>query len=198
MGVAFGAASLCAALGLLIGYLLVRRPSGATALLDYLVALPIGIPGTVFGVGMLWAYVRTPIYLTLSILMLAFVVRYMVYAVRTVSGGMMQIDPVLEESAAIAGGTPLRAFFFVDLPLLKPVIASAWLLVFLIVMREISASVILYGPNSVTLPIMTWTYLNDGSYGIASALAIVQVVIVGAVVVVMRSLFGADVRGRSE
>jgi iron(III) transport system permease protein len=195
---AFGAASLCAALGLLIGYLLVRRPSLTTAVLDYLVALPIGIPGTVFGVGMLWAYVRTPIYLTLSILLLAFVVRYMVYAVRTVSGGMMQIDPVLEESAAIAGGTPLRSFFFVDLPLLKPVIASAWLLVFLIVMREISASVILYGPNSVTLPILTWTYLNDGSYGIASALAIVQVVTVGAVVVAMRSLFGADVRGRAE
>ena len=195
---AFGAASACAVLGLLVGYLLVRRASRTTTMLDYLVALPIGIPGTVFGVGMLWAYVRTPLYLTLWILLLAFVIRYMVYAVRTVSGGLMQIDPVLEESAAIAGGTPLRSFVFVDLPLLKPVIASAWLLVFLIVMREISASVILYGPNSVTLPVLTWSYLNDGSYGIASAMAIVQVVVVGAVVVVMRKLFGADVRGRSE
>ncbi len=195
---AFGAASACATMGLLVGYLLVRRASRTTTLLDYLVALPIGIPGTVFGVGMLWAYVRTPLYLTLWILLLAFVVRYMVYSVRTVSGGLMQIDPVLEESAAIAGGSPLRSFLFVDLPLLKPVIASAWLLVFLIVMREISASVILYGPNSVTLPVLTWSYLNDGSYGIASALAIVQVVVVGAVVVVMRKLFGADVRGRSE
>ena len=166
--------------------------------LDYLVALPIGIPGTVFGVGMLWAYVRTPLYLTLWILLLAFTVRYLVYAVRTVGGSMMQIDPMLEESAAIAGGTPLRSFLFVDLPLLKPAIASAWLLVFLIVMREISASVILYGADSVTLPILTWNYLNDGSYGTASALAIVQVIAVGCVVLLLRTLFGADIRARSE
>lgn len=195
---AFGTATLCAGLGLLIGYLLVRRKSRGMSALDYLVALPIGIPGTVFGVGMLWAYVRTPLYLTLWILLLAFVVRYLVYAVRTAGGGVMQIDPVLEESAAIAGGTPLRTFLFVDLPLLRSAIASAWLLVFLIVMREISASVILYGPNSVTLPILTWSYLNDGSFGLASALAILQVVVVGAVVVVMRALFGAEIRSRSE
>ena len=161
-------------------------------------ALPIGVPGTVFGVGMVWAYVGTPIYLTLGILLLAFVVRYLVYAVRTVGSGLMQIDPVLEESAAISGAGALRSFLFVDLPLLKPSVASAWLLVFLVVMREISASVILYGPNSVTLPVLTWSYLNDGSYGIASALAIVQVITVGLVVVVMRALFGADIRARSE
>ena len=195
---AFGAASLCAILGLLIGYLIVRRRSASMSALDYLVAMPIGIPGTVFGLGMLWAYVRTPIYLTLWILLLAFIVRYLVYAVRTCSGGLIQIDPVLEESAAIAGAAPLRTFLFVDLPLLKPAIASAWLLVFLIVMREISASVILYGANSVTLPILTWSYLNDGSYGIASALAIVQVVAVGLVVALLRGLFGADIRARSE
>ena len=195
---AFGAATLCAGLGLLIGFMITRRRSLTSSMLDYLVALPIGIPGTVFGVGMLWAYVGTPIYLTLWILLLAFVVRYIVYAVRTVSGGMMQIDKVLEESAAIAGGDPWRSFIFVDLPLLKPAIASAWLLVFLIVMREISASVILYGANSVTLPILTWSYLNDGSYGIASALAVAQVVIVGAVVLLLRRVFGADIRARSE
>ena len=195
---AFGAATICTGLGLLIGSLLVRRRSAGMSALDYLVALPIGIPGTVFGVGMLWAYVRTPLYLTLWILLLAFTVRYLVHAVRTVGGSMMQIDPVLEESAAIAGGTPLRSFLFVDLPLLKPAIASAWLLVFLIVMREISASVILYGADSVTVPILTWNYLNDGSYGTASALAIVQVVAVGFIVVLLRALFGADIRARSE
>ena len=193
-----GAASLCGVLGLLIGFLVVRRRSWAVSALDYLVALPIGVPGTVFGVGMVWAYVGTPLYLTLGILLLAFVVRYLVYAVRTVGSGLMQIDPVLEESAAISGAGALRSFLFVDLPLLKPSVASAWLLVFLVVMREISASVILYGPNSVTLPVLTWSYLNDGSYGIASALAIVQVITVGLVVVLMRALFGADIRARSE
>lgn len=194
---AVGAATICAALGLLLAYRLVRRRSAPMALADYLIAMPIGIPGTVFGVGMLWAYVGSPLYLTIWILMLAFVIRYLVYGVRTTSAGLMQVDRTLEEAATVSGATPLRTFVFVNLPLLKPVIASTWLLVFMIVMREISASVILYGVNSVTLPILTWSYLVDGSYGIASALAILQLLIVAAIVVVFRWVFGADVRTRS-
>lgn len=194
---AMGTATLCALLGLLIAYRMVRRKSKPLALADYLIAMPIGIPGTVFGVGMLWAYVGTPLYLTLWILMLAFVIRYLVYGVRTTSNGLMQIDRTLEEAATIAGASPLRTFIFVNLPLLKPVIASTWLLVFMIVMREISASIILSGVNSVTLPILTWGYLVDGSYGIASALAILQLILVGAIVLVFRWLFGVDVRTRS-
>ena len=167
------------------------------SLADYLIAMPIGIPGTVFGVGMLWAYVGTPLYLTLWILLLAFVTRYLVYGVRTLGTGMMQIDKTLEEAATVAGAGPLRTFLFVNLPLLRPVIASAWLLVFMIVMREISASVILYGVKSVTLPILTWSYLVDGSYGVASALAIVQLVIVGLIVLLFRWWFGVSVKTRS-
>jgi iron(III) transport system permease protein len=192
-----GAATLCAVLGLFIAFRMIRRPSRAMGVSDYLIAMPIGIPGTVFGVGMLWAYVSTPLYLTLWILLLAFVIRYLVYGVRTISSGLRQIDDTLEEAANIAGASPLRSLLHIDLPLLKPVIASTWLLVFMIVMREISASVILYGVKSVTLPILTWSYLVDGSYGIASALAVVQLIIVGAIVVVFRWAFGVDVRSRS-
>ena len=194
---AVGAATICALLGLLFAYRMVRRNSRPLAVADYLIAMPIGIPGTVFGVGMLWAYVSTPLYLTLWILMLAFVIRYLVYGVRTSSNGLMQIDRTLEEAATVAGAAPLRGFLFVNLPLLKPVIASTWLLVFMIVMREISASIILSGVNSVTLPILTWGYLVDGSYGIASALSILQLLIVGAIVLAFRWLFGIDVRTRS-
>ncbi|MCC7346818.1 MAG: iron ABC transporter permease [Variibacter sp.] len=192
-----GAAAICALLGFGMAIALVRRRRWQVSLADYLIAMPIGIPGTVFGVGMLWAYVGTPIYLTFWILLLAFVIRYTVYAVRQMTAGIMQIDRALEEAAVVSGATPLRSFVFVDLPLLRPVIAALALMVFMVVMRELSASIILYGPDSVTLPILTWSYLNDGFYGIASALAIVQVMLVAAVVVLFRWLFGVDVRLRS-
>lgn len=195
---AAGAATSCALIGFVIAVGNVRRANRATSLTDYLIAMPIGIPGTVFGVGMLWAYVGSPIYLTVWILLLAFVIRYTVYAVRSLTAGIMQVDKALEEAAIVSGASPSKAFIFVDMPLLKPVFAAVWLLVFMIIMRELSASVILYGARSVTLPILTWSYLNDGFYGIASALAIFQLLLVGAVVVVFRWLFGIDVRMRAE
>jgi iron(III) transport system permease protein len=86
----------------------------------------------------------------------------------------------------------------VDLPLLKPILASMWLMAFLIVIRELSASIILYSPRSVTLPILTWTYLSDGFYGVASALSVLQLILVGFVVILFKRLFGADVRSRSK
>jgi iron(III) transport system permease protein len=194
---AVGTATACSAIGLVVAFQITRRKSLAKSIIDYMIALPIGVPGTVFGVGMLWAYVRTPLYLTLAILLLAFVIRYLVYSVRSIGGALMQIDKTLEESAAVAGASPSKSFMFVDLPLLRPVLASVWLLVFLIVMREISSSIILYGADTVTLPILTWTYLNDGSYGIASALAITQIGIVGVVFFVLRMLFDADIHARA-
>lgn len=194
---AAGTATLCALIGLGLSYRMVRRKSPQMALADYLIAMPIGIPGTVFGIGMVWAYVRSPLYMTIWILLLAFIIRYLVYGVRTIGNGVMQVDKVLEEAAAVSGATPLRTFLFVNVPLLKPVICSVWLLIFMIVMREISASVILYGVNSATLPVLTWSYLLDGAYGIASALSVLQLVIVAAVVLIFRWAFGVDFKSHT-
>jgi len=194
---AAGTATICALIGLVLSYRMVRLKSPAMSAIDYLVAMPIGIPGTVFGIGMLWAFVGSPLYLTVWILLLAFVTRYLVYGVRTLGNGVMQIDKALEEAATVAGATPARTFLFVNVPLLKPVITSVWLLIFMIVMREISASVILYGVDSVTMPILTWGYLLDGFYGMASALAVVQLLIVGTIVILFRWAFGSDVKSRA-
>src|SRR3546814_17077934 len=108
--------------------------------------MPIGIPGTVFGVGMLWAYVGSPIYLTVWILLLAFVIRYTVYAVRNMTAGVMQVDRALEEAAVVSGANPIRAFLFVDLPFLEPVLAALCLVIFFGVLLEIRAYVIPYPP----------------------------------------------------
>src|SRR3546814_13391321 len=57
-----GAATLCAALGFVLAIAVVRRPdSRPIALADYLMALPIGIPGPVFGVGTPWASCGPPL-----------------------------------------------------------------------------------------------------------------------------------------
>jgi iron(III) transport system permease protein len=190
-------ACICAILGLWMSFQIIRRKSRLMSAAEYLISLPIGIPGTVFGIGMVWAYVGTPLYLTLWILLLAFVTRYFIYGVRMIGNGLSQIDRVLEEAAQVSGANTVQGFWLVNLPLLKPVLSSMWLLVFMIVMREVSASVILYGVDSVTLPILTWTYLFDGNYGTASALSILQLVIVALIVAIFRLALDAKLNSQA-
>ncbi len=188
------AALICTALGWAMAHQLVKRRSGLATATDFLIALPIGIPGTVFGVGMLWGYVATPVYLTIWIMLIAFVTRYCIYAVRMFSAGLIQIDKSLEEAGAVAGAGPATVVRSISLPILRPVIASAMLLVFLTIMRELSSSIILYGFDTITLPIFTWDRLDSGFYGEASAISLVQMLIVLVAVVTFQKLFGAELR----
>ncbi len=182
-------AVICTALGIFLGHWIIRRKSRATAVADYIVSLPLGIPGIVFGVGMLWAFVGTPLYLTLWILMLAYVIRYAVYGVRNLSAGMSQLDPALEEAAMVSGATRIGSTRWITAPLLKGAMASSWLLVFLLVFQELSATIILYGPTSSTLSIDIFNELDSGFYGQASALAMVQLGIVVLLVVIFLRVF---------
>lgn len=186
---AVGGAVICTLLGLFLAYWVVRRRSGATAFADYVISLPLGIPGVAFGVGMLWAFVATPIYLTLWILLLTYVLRYAVYGVRTASTGLGQLDPALEEAAMVSGASRLKTTAWIIAPLLKGSLASSWLLVFLLVFQELSATIILYGPSTSTLSVDVFNSLNSGFYGPASALAVVQLAIIAVLVALFSRAF---------
>lgn len=198
-----GAAVLAAALGLVIAVSnirLQRTPAFTTS--DYLISAPVALPGTVFGIGLLWAYIGSPLYQTLTLLLIAFVTRYAVFGVRMLGAGLMQIDKSLNEAAMVAGASRAKSVALIDLPLLTGAMSAAWLLIFLSVMRELATSIIIYGADSRTLAILTWNYMEDGFYDVASALALVQIVIVMLIVLIAKILFRkrlslGDAMGRS-
>lgn len=188
----FAAATVCTILGIGLAVWKVRNPDPVVKVCDYLISIPIALPGIILGIGLLWSYVATPLYMTLGILLLVMVTRFTGLGSQVASSGLMQIDRSLEEAASISGASALRARLSITIPILKPVIASMWLLVFLMTARELSASVMLYGIGSETLPILTWKYLADGLYGTSSALAVVQVLGITVVVVLFRLMVGTD------
>ncbi len=192
---AIGTAIVVCIVGLLMAFTTIRakRPL-IPAITDYLAAVPIGIPGIVFGLGLLWVFVATPLYGSLASLLIALIALHIVYGARMFGAGMMQIDKGLGEASRIAGATPLRSLRDVNLPLLRGTAVSVWIIVFLLVMREVSTSIMLFGINSRTLPVFSWIYLDDGFYGQASALAVIQVVISGVVILIFRATFGKDVK----
>src|SRR5436853_111981 len=85
-----------------------RSISGA-GLLDQLATVPLVFPGIVLGVAMMEISLRSPIplYGTLWVIMLAFLIRYMPYGMRYAYAGVLQIHRELEEAAGVAGASPL-------------------------------------------------------------------------------------------
>ena len=67
--------------------------------------------------------------------------------VRTLAGVVLQIDKSLEECARVCGASWGYQMRTVTLPLLKPGILAAWLLIFMACVRELGASVFLMGPQ---------------------------------------------------
>lgn len=150
-------------LGLGISYVVVRERGKVGAIVDYLATFPIAVPGIVFATGILWLYVRSPIYATVIVVAIALIGAYIPQAARFGSAGLIQIDRSLEEAARMNGANKLRTISTVTFPLLRPSLLSAWTLLFVFATREVNEAVILSGPKSRPLSVLAWNYVEQGS-----------------------------------
>jgi iron(III) transport system permease protein len=159
--------------GTLQSYLVIRRPSPLTKILDNLVMFPYIIPGSVLGITILLAFNRQPMILsgTALILIVAYVVRRMPYTIRSGSAILHQIDPSIEEASISLGCPPIKTFAKVVVPMMLPGIISGGILSWITTINELSASVILYTGMTVTLSVATYTEVIRASYGTAAAVS---------------------------
>jgi iron(III) transport system permease protein len=174
-----------------VAWIVQRGGSRFGWMLDALVFSPIAIPSVIVGASVLFAYLMVPIgiYGTIWILLVAYITLYLPYGMRFASGGLMQIHRELEEAAAMAGAGSLRVFWRILFPLLAPVFVSAWLYVFVLAVRELSASVFLIGPGTQVLGTISLTMWEEGSsYGAVCALGVIQIVPLLGIVGVLRWL----------
>jgi iron(III) transport system permease protein len=159
--------------------------------IDALVFAPVAVPSIIIGAAILFAYliVPIPIYNTLWILLVAYLTLYLPYGMRFASSGLAQISRELEEIAQISGANLLAIFRRVLLPLLAPILIAAWLYVFVLVVRELSASIFLAGPHTHVLATVSLTlWEGGGSIGAVCALGVLEVIPLVALVLIMRRL----------
>lgn len=184
-----GAPTLCVILGLVVAFTVQRSKGRTAAAVDYVATLPIAIPGIVFATGMVWAYILTPVYATLWILLIAYVASYIPHAARLTANGLMQIDKSLEEASTINGARLGRTLRRVTFPLTKPALLSAWVLIFIFTVREINAAIILYSPRSNVLSVLTWDYIESGVVRNAAVVGILQTLLLLTGVFLARFVF---------
>ncbi|UPL22287.1 ABC transporter permease [Alcaligenes faecalis] len=170
-------ASLGVLLSLFVAYVVVKLRTRAAALLDTLSFLSFSFPGIVIGIGFMWFFVQTPLYATLTALLLAYIAAYLPYGIRPLSAAFVQIHAHLEESSAVAGASSWTTMRRIIIPLLIPGVVSAWILMATMFIRELTVSVVLSRPGTEVLAVQVLGYAEDGLWGKLSALGIIMILI---------------------
>ena len=177
---AFGAALIAGVMGLLIAYIDLRTDLRGRRLLDYLAILPLGLPGTVMAVGVLQAFIRPPLVLygTIWILLVAYVARFIPLAVRSANSSLRQIDPSLEEAARITGASWMESLWHILIPLARPGLIVAFLLVFIPALGELSATILLYSSGTETISVAIFRLNDLGQLEVVAALAVFTTIVI--------------------
>jgi iron(III) transport system permease protein len=169
-------ATLGVAIAVLQSYYLGRGNPKRRTLVDSLLSLPLGIPGIILGLGFLIISIRTPLYATLTIILIAYIARFFPFATRTIVAMLLAINPELEQSARASGANWLQTMRYVLLPLLLPGLIAAWLMLFVIFIRELGATILLYAQGTETISVAL-VLLSEHSAVSMTALAVIQLVL---------------------
>ncbi|HEX2056556.1 MAG TPA: ABC transporter permease subunit, partial [Nitrospiraceae bacterium] len=147
-------------------------------ILDALAFLPNSIPGIVIGLALIFVYLTIPIgiYGTIWIIVIACVTRFLAYASRTMNAAQLQIASDLEDAAKTSGASFVQLFRGIVLPLLAGSFRDGWIWVAMHAARELSASVMLYGPSSVVLSTIIWSMWQNGRLAETCVLGVLLVI----------------------
>jgi iron(III) transport system permease protein len=168
-------------------WIIYRSRAPGHGVIEYVVMFPQAVPRVVFGLALLWAWLNIPlpIYGTVWLLALAYFTVLLPLGVRTLAGVVVQIDKSLEECARVCGASWLYQMRTVTLPLLRPGIVAAWLLVFIASVRELGVSIFLVSPKAkVIAPSIVSAWLSSSSE-LSAALALIQTAAVFVALLVM-------------
>ncbi|SRR5581483_7931937 len=187
---AVAGATVCVLLAALISYFTVKTKIAGRSVLEALVFVPWAFPGVALALGLLWAYVDfpVPIYATIWILFIGYVTRFLPYGVRTVSSTVIQIHQELEEASKVCGAGYFATFRRILLPLMRPGVIAAWIVLATIFIREFSISIFLYSPGSEPLGPLLYFYYLDGDYGRMAAVGLAIALVCALLVALAQKL----------
>ncbi|MDF2620700.1 MAG: transporter, permease component [Xanthobacteraceae bacterium] len=173
---ALATATVCATLGLVLGWVVERFRFFGRELIGFLVMIAYGFPSIAYAVGILMGYVEL-FYGTLTLILIAYAGKLLPIAFVLVRNGIQQLSTDLEEAARISGAGWLRSIKDVTFPLVRGAVGIAWVLVFSLSLRELSMSAILAQSDTQVMPTVVLQFIEDGAVELAAALAVVIVVV---------------------
>ena len=191
---AVSSASICSVIGTAV-VIAVRKSKGFfSKILESVSLLPEMLPSIVLVIGIMlfWnaVYRVIPLYNTIWIMVLAYVVLYLPYTVQYVTSAFTQINDSLLQAGRVFGGTPAYVFRRVTLPMISRGIFAGWMMIFIIAFRELVTASLIAPPNTLVVS----TYINrefeQGSVSLGMAMAVLCVLITTTALLVFNRFVG--------
>ncbi|MGC1465450.1 MAG: iron ABC transporter permease [Pseudolabrys sp.] len=184
------AATIGTLIALVISYVTARRAVTGHQALGFLATAPVAIPGIVLGVGLFFAYTRPPfvLYGTLWILLIAYVTLAMPAAYQQMQSAFHAVHPELEDASRILGATRLRALWQITAPLLRTNVVAVWCFIFVGVIRELSAAIMLFTSQTKVLSVLIYDLNESGDLAAISVLGLIMLIITSVIVLLANRL----------
>src|ERR1700750_1751268 len=185
-------ATLGTVLALVIRYVTARRVIAGSRVPGFLATAPVAVPGIVLGVGLFLSYTRPPfvLYGTLWILLIAFLTINLPSAYQQLQAAFTTIHPELEDASRILGATRLRSLLEIPAPLLRTGVIATWCFIFIGVMRELSAAIVLFTSQTKVISVLIYDLNESGDLAAISVLGIAMLLITFAVVLAVNRFPG--------
>ncbi len=186
------AAALSTLLGAIVSWIVIRSRLPGRQILDMVAFTPYAIPGIVVGLALMYVYlaIPLPVYATIWILLISYTTKYLPYGLRSTNSSLLQIHRELEEVAQISGASWLKTFTKITVPLLLPAFVANGLFIFMLSVREMSSSILLYTPKSEVISIMVFDMWNAGDSGEICALGVIIIIGMSGIILLGRRLGG--------
>ena len=192
--VALAAAAVSLVLGVPAAIGLARRRFRGRGVLSTLLLAPLTVPGIAIGLGIYVGAVlieeRTawPLSGSIPLLVAAHVLIALPWVVRLCLAALANRDPAAEEAAASLGAPPWRVVWRVTLPAMRGGIVAGALFAFIVSFENLEMTLFLTAPGMTTLPISVLQYLQYHIDPLVAAVAVAQVVLVGAALLLLDRL----------
>lgn len=192
IGLGVSAALLALSFALPVAFLVVRHKGGVSTFLERATYLSFALPDLVAAIALAYAasHYAPRLYGSLVLLVLAEAMLFVPFAIVAIRATLGQIEPALEDSARSLGVGPLRAFARVTMPLARPGMAAAGVLVFAFVLGDLGTAQVLLPPNLYTLGTEFQANASTVAFAAAAPFAAVLVALSMLAAYVLMGRFG--------
>jgi iron(III) transport system permease protein len=172
----FWSSALAAVLGLALAFVAARRIAGGGWIWLIPVLLPIAVPGSLLGIGLisLWNTTATAfVYHSEVILVLTYLARFVPVATLVLVARFRRIDRLLIDAARVHMPGPFRAWIQVYIPLFSEAGAVSMFLIFVLSIGELPATILTMPPGGGTMAMRIFNYLHYGASSVVAYLSLV-------------------------